>query len=160
MKQDNRTKKEWIIDNNLQNSFLLQKDLYICRPLLPDKQEVGTADNGDIIYFEENLRSLKERHKGIIGKPDGYNLLYLHGYDRPKRVTREYLKTVKIDYFEGYSEKTITDYILNNPQIYYRLEGKSKKMKKWSMYATEEEKKLVEEFLRKLREMEWSQGKK
>lgn len=150
--KDNIPKEVYIKKNHLENQFISETDLYYVRPDLPEKKEVGTCGN-DIIFFEESRWSLQQRHYGYTNKPMAWNLLCMRCNDRPKRVTKEYVNTHNIEYFEGYNDKILLDYIKSKAPIYNRKKQTVPKRVR-SYRATEEEHKLLTEFLKRLREAE------
>lgn len=150
--KDNVPKEVYIKKNHLENAFISQTDLYYVRPDLPEKQEVGTCGQ-DIIFFEESFWSLQQRHYGYTNKPSAWNLLCMRGNDKPKRVTKEYVKNHNIEYFDGYNDEKLIAYI-NSKAIVYNRKKQTVPKRARSYRATEEEHKLLKEFLKRLREAE------
>lgn len=148
--KNTKDREAYIKNNKLETSFIDDRQLYSLRPSIPDKEVVGTADNGDIIFFEESFASLRERHYGRIFKPSKYNLLFLHEGQKAQRVTREYLQTHDIEYFEGHAESELYAHIAK----YERYEKRSIPLEPRytrSYRATAKEHELLKEFLKRLR---------
>ena len=73
-------KEQFIIDNNLQDSYIEPIRLFYCRPLVPIRKEVGILmDNKGKLFFEETESNLSRRKfKGKTGEGD-LNLIYYNG---------------------------------------------------------------------------------
>ena len=73
-------KEQFIIDNNLQDSYIEPIRLFYYRPLVPIRKEVGILmDNKGKLFFEETESNLSRRKfKGKTGEGD-LNLIYYNG---------------------------------------------------------------------------------
>ena len=73
-------KEQFIIDNNLQDSYIDPIRLFYCRPLVPIRKEIGILmDNKGKLFFEETESNLSRRKfKGKTGEGD-LNLIYYNG---------------------------------------------------------------------------------
>lgn len=143
-------KEEYIKNNDLEQSYINPDVLFRCRPLLPEVKIVGKDNNSNIIFFEETSGSLTKRFYKQFDKANSFNLIVFNG-EKSELVTNEYLTTAKIEFNEGYNLEMITNFINSKNKRYNPLQHD--KRKKCSFYLSENEIKLVKEFLGKIRKL-------
>lgn len=132
-------------------SYIKQQTLSMCKTVTPETKEVGTASNGDRIFFEETEGSLKNRYYGYNGQtePSSWNLLYQHNNELNK-VTKDYLENINIEFNEGY-DMDLINYALSQKRNNFNPFKKPSDRKKVTIWVNDKEFEMVKEFIRRVR---------
>ena len=134
----------------INHSYIKEETLKRFNNITPDIKEVGIANNGDIIFFEETESSFTRRHYGYIEKPATWNLVYQHN-DVVEKVTKEYLDGITINFNDGYDIELMQKCVSNKSFKFNPFKPPSDN-KKRTMWMTGEEYTLVRQFLKDFRQ--------
>ena len=143
------TINEYIKKYDLQNSFIEPRKLYLYRKAQPIKQEIGTTNNGDVIFFEETLGSIVNRHKGTKAEPTSWNLVYCNG-ETTQEVTHEWLQSATINFTSEYDKKDLINFLTTKTKRTNPLKP-NKKRKQRTLCLFDDEYEYVKLFIKKLR---------
>lgn len=147
---------EYIKLNGLENSFIDKKILYQYRPTMPDIKFVASTSDF-IVMFEETHGSLRNRHYGYNGqnKPSSYNLIIVDKDGNVRLFTYDDLKKIEnINLMNGYTDIDIERFLNTDNKRKNGLSYKKTGRKQVLFYVTDEEKRILKEFLEKLRNSE------
>lgn len=140
--------RDYLKNNNLEQSYITQNVLWQCRPLLPEVNIVGKDRYHNVIFFEETSGSLQRRHYGKSEEATSFNLLYNDGF-KTYKMTKDYLKNNQIMFNTGYDLNLLINFLENNNHRFNALKDEKKKVYQYRL--SEEENELVKEFIKKMR---------
>ena len=135
------------LDKLLKDSLIPFEVLRQCRELTPERKLVGVDNNGNKVMFEETANSLRRRHNGEIKKPATYNLIVTDG-KTPELVTRDYLRTHKIEFNADYDMQLLVDFLNSGSHKLNKERRQS-----YYMCLTPTEHEIVQEFIKKMRKL-------
>ena len=135
------------LDKLLKDSLIPFEVLRQCRELTPERKLVGVDNNGNKVMFEETANSLRRRHYGEIKKPATYNLIVTDG-KTPELVTRDYLRTHKIEFNADYDMQLLVDFLNSGSHKLNKERRQS-----YYMCLTPTEHEIVQEFIKKMRKL-------
>ena len=149
---------EYIKNNGLENSYIDKKILYQYRPTMPDIKFVASTSDF-IVMFEETHGSLRNRHYGYDGKdkekPTSYNLLFIDKDGNTRLFTYDDIKKIEnLKLRNNYTVIDIERFLNTDNKRKNGLSYKKTGRKQVLFYVTDEEKKILKEFLAKLRNSE------
>ena len=143
------TINEYIKKYDLQNSFIEPRKLYLYRKAQPIKKEIGTTNNGDVVFFEETLGSIVNRHKGTKTEPTSWNLVYCNGYVT-QEITQEWLESIEIYFTSEYDKEDLINFLSTKTKRTNPLKP-NKKRKQRTLCLFDDEYAAVKDFLRNMR---------
>lgn len=155
-----KTKEDYIRENQLQESFLPVNILYMCRGTIPARKDVGIIEDYKI-FFEEGISSLKRRYYKQQNKVTSWNLVLSNGKTTSllSVADKEWLLNNKNKIKFNSDNNYTIDFLINF------LETKSKKRNllnpiseeekkyRYQKWLTKEEIILVNKLIERLREM-------
>ena len=153
---------EYIKLNGLENSFIDKRILYQYRPTLPEIKIVASTSDF-IVMFEETHGSLRNRHYNYKNqnKPSSYNLLFIDDKNKKdgninvRLFTYDDLNKIKdLKLMNGYTDIDIERFLNTDNKRKNGLSYKKTGRKQVLFYVTDEEKRILKEFLEKLRNSE------
>lgn len=143
--------QKYIKENNIQDTYILKNIIWQVRGLLPERIDIGKDENGNKVFFEETLNSLRNRHYGWSNEATSYNLLLSNG-ETSTRITKEVFKNLNITYSGRFSKDDIEYFLKYRKNKINVLYGRMKNQRVICV-NDDEEYRVVNEFLEKWRKM-------
>ena len=141
----------YIKNNNLINSYIDPKFLYQVRSTKPSTMLVVKTDDYTIL-FEETQGSLRNRHYGYKDKTTSFNLLIIEN-NKTRLFTKDDLDKLQENInYNGWTKEKIIEY-LKNDRPRKNHERKKTGRKSFIIRLTEDERPIVWEFVKKLRDL-------